>query len=334
MRTLRQLAWDVWRTPTTLLDLHVRPRHFEDEVRHVSGPVSIDCGVDDIVATCIVRNGELHLRSFIEHHFQLGVRHIVFLDNASTDQTPLIASTYDRVTVLHSALPYRTYEIVMKRYLARRFCANRWNLCVDIDERFDYPDSEPRRLGRLIAYLNHHRFTALVAQMLDMLPGEAARSGSGLPDEFPFYDLSNLRRTRYTWCRNPDDRVRMHWDGIRYSLFGTRNGLTKAALAFVSDSNTLFVDWHHAPNSIVADVTGVLLHYPFAGDFAAKVREAVAARRYSTPNEYRAYLKAIDAGVTIAPPPSAQRLTSLEDLVRQDFLVRSDRYREWMRTSA
>ena len=46
--------------------------------------------------------------------------------------------------------------------------------------------------------------------------------------------------------------------GIRRSVFGTENGLTKAPLVFVDDQIETFVEWHHVRHGRIADVTGVL----------------------------------------------------------------------------
>ena len=63
----------------------------------------------------------------------------------------------------------------------------------------------------------------------------------------------------------------MHWDGIRRQVFGTSNGLTKAALTRPDGRFATFVDWHHTTPR-VADVTALLVHYPFANGFHEKVR--------------------------------------------------------------
>jgi hypothetical protein len=82
----------------------------------------------------------------------------------------------------------------------------------------------------------------------------------------------------------------MHWGGIRHRVFGTKNGLTKAALIRADRGMELFVYWHHVRGGAVADFTAVLLHYPFVATFAAKVADAVATGRYgaNTSREYRA----------------------------------------------
>jgi glycosyltransferase involved in cell wall biosynthesis len=334
---LRRGAWNAYTLPRRQLDRHVRSRLLPARVRHLHGPEAVDYGPDEVLAICVVRNGSLHVRHFVKHHLQLGVRHIVLLDNGSTDDTVQIAAEYPHTTVLQTDVPYRSYENVMKRYLARRFSNGRWNLCVDIDERFDFPFSGSVGLRDFIGYLNRRSFTAVLAQMLDLFADPAVEqepdptSHGGFRSAFPCYDISAVEQTAYTWGAVPRPDIRMHWGGVRRTLFGTRNGLTKAALVRVEPDRELFVDWHHAAGVSIADVTAVLLHYPFTGELVEKVRDAVRTRRYGmrTTAEYRGYarvlLKAPRLRIT---GPAVRRLDDIDTLLDEGFLVASEEWRE------
>ncbi|GAI48404.1 unnamed protein product [marine sediment metagenome] len=61
-------------------------------VKHVYGPKKINAGNEDVIATCHVKNGEEYVDAFIEHYNQLGVKHIVFLDNNSQGNDPNMKS--------------------------------------------------------------------------------------------------------------------------------------------------------------------------------------------------------------------------------------------------
>ncbi len=157
----------------------VRPSLLGFRIHHVSGPKRISYADDELLAISVVRNGALHIRSFLDHHLALGVKHIVILLNDSTDETMTIAAAYPNVTLLRTRSPYARYENVMKRYLARRFSRGRWNLCVDIDQLFDYPYSDRLPIKDFLRYLTASSNMAVVAQMLDMftdLPLELLQS--------------------------------------------------------------------------------------------------------------------------------------------------------------
>ena len=150
------------------MEFRVRPYLLPRKVKHIHGPAKISYALDELLVISVVRNGELYIRSFLDHYRSMGVRHFVFLDNGSADHTLEMLCKQEEVTVLQTEAPYNKYENTMKRYLAERFSSGRWNLCADIDELFDYPFSEKLSLRDFLGYLNNNNYTAVVAQMLDM----------------------------------------------------------------------------------------------------------------------------------------------------------------------
>lgn len=317
------------------VEQHLAPRLFGARVRHVAGPERIDYGPDEVLAISIVRDGEAHLASFLEHHLALGVRHLVLLDNGSVDRTVEIARGYDRVTVLRTDAPYGRYENVMKRYLARRFSRGRWNLMVDVDERFDYPFSDAVPLRSLLGYLNRHGYTAVVAHMLDRFPdgtlSELAATPEGrIEDAHPLFDTSAVRARGYRWGVPGHPGIREYKGGIRHAVFGIDCGLTKAPLVRVDDRVDLFVGWHHTRNARIADFDALLLHYPFVG-FHGKVRDAVESSRYGEFSRFYAqYWERLQAepGRRTATP-AARRFRSAEALLEEGFLAASGRFVRW-----
>jgi len=98
-----------------------------------------------------------------------------------------------------------------------------------------------------------------------------------------------------------------------------------------------FVEWHHVTGARVADVSGVLLHYPFVSAFWKKVQDAVRTGRYgrTTTAEYEAYAAALarNPGLTLMRT-TARRFEGLEPLIQERFLAVSERYRQWVRAGA
>jgi hypothetical protein len=307
-------------------------------VRHLHGASRIDGGPDDVVVISVMRNGEAWLKSFLAHHRSMGVKNFVILDNGSTDRSVEILSKQPDVTLLRTYAPYHAYENTMKRYLAKRYCGGRWCLCLDVDELFDFPRSAETSLPTLIGYLNHKGFNAVITQMLDMFSDRPISDAKIDPDanvrtEYPFYDLSDIAKTPYLFGKVSNPAIMMHRGGIRKTLFGTDNGLTKVSLFLVDGKIKPFVAWHHALNARLADISCVLLHFPFVASFYAKVAEAVESGRYGylTSDEYTSYL----GGMHKLPQlrlklDSARRLSTVEELVGNGFLVESADYRRWL----
>jgi glycosyltransferase involved in cell wall biosynthesis len=307
-------------------------------VRHVHGTSKLNYSEDELIVICVVRNGRVYVNSFVKYYFRLGVKHIVFLDNGSTDNTVELASRYDNVTILKTDLPYSKYENLMKAYLARRFSKGRWNLCADIDEFFDWPFSQVVSARSLLRYLNARNYTAVVAQMLDLFSDLPLSEVKDDPEEditknYNYYDISDISKTNYVFSQLSYDAVKQHNCGIRKTIFGSNNGLTKAPLVFVDRRIQLFKVWHHAENAYIADFTCVLLHYPFTSSFYDKVKDASATKRYGfwTSDEYDLYWARLsrEPGLTLRLDTS-RRYMGVEPLIDEGFLVASSDYLDWV----
>src|SRR5215475_4167062 len=321
-----------------LLEFRIRPLILRLRLRHLHGPRKIPYGRGELIVLCVVRNGALYVKSFLEHHLALGVAHIVLLDNGSTDATIHLARRYDRVSILRTRCPYRKYETILKRYLVNRFARDRWSLFVDIDERFDYPYSDVINLGEVLAYLNEHSYTAVLAQMLDMFgDGPLDRLGStpedALEEKYPYYDISAVEKHDYGFDHPPNSEIKMHTGGIRKTVFGTENGLTKAALILASAKVVPFVGWHHTAGASIADFSCVLLHFPFVSTFGKKVEEAVRTDRYpvSAAAEYEKYWMTLKHRPNLSLKTGrARRFEGVNSLLENGFLVVSEQYRRWV----
>jgi SAM-dependent methyltransferase len=341
-RNLKIYIKSALKYPGTLLniimDSTIRPAILNYSINHLYGPKKISYEIDELIVTCLVRNGAHYIESFIEHYFSLGVKHIVFLDNGSTDGTVSIASNFDKVTILQTQCPYRKYETLMKKYLVNSFSKNRWNLFADIDELFEYPFSQKLDLKSFLTYLNKNSYTAVVAQMLDLFSDKSLGDIKNIKNEnlksiYTYYDISNIRKFNYTSGELSNNRVKFHVGGIRKTLFGTDNGLTKAALVFVDKKIKLFIGCHQVKNALIADITCTLLHYPFTSNFKEKVKEAVKTDRYarSASHEYEKYWKRLEKNIDInIKQKSSYELDSLDDLIENGFLVISQQYIQWV----
>src|SRR5215217_523675 len=317
--------------------------HFNLE--HVHGPEEVAYEADELVVVCLVRDGRPYVKSFIEHYLSLGAKHLFFLDNGSTDGTVEALKSYDKVTVLRTTLPYRQYEFSLKQYLIARFATDRWCLCADIDELFDYPYSDAVSLSSLLGYLNSNSYTAVAAQMLDMFseePLSGSRAGN-LPDEplkerHRFYDVSNIRRENIKGLprlRNnmlESDEIEFFSGGIRSTLFRTTSLLTKFPLVF-SDGRIEPMDdsSHWVDNARIADFTCVLFHYKFLdGHFHKQAARAVREGQYYNNSAlYRKYLRVLEGNRTLRlKGETAREIEGVNDLVENGFLVVSEDYME------
>ncbi len=324
------------------------------EVECVQGPLKIPYRKNELVVLCLVRDGEPWARSFIEHYFSLGAKHIVFLDNDSTDDTMSVASEYDDVTVLRTKLPFGVGvedtegQNLMRRYLIQRFGRNRWSLCVDIDELFDYPYSDVIGLDSLLRYLNSKSYTAVTAQMLDMFPENLSVNSTQeivneWKEEYRFYDISEDERiskkdkdaSRNNIIESDEVAVRVR-GGIHDKVFGFKPLLTKYPLLF-SDGTLEHMTVHAVRNARVADLTCVLFHYKFYAfalqDYWYRVIEHKRGRGPFMNRRYEQYVEVLEKNPELQLQlESSREIASVNDLLENGFLVASEDYIGWVDT--
>jgi len=303
----------------------------DDDVRYLCGHASLHTADTDLVVTCLMRDAELTIVSFIEHYLALGAAHIVLLDNGSTDRTVELASSYENVYVFRCTLPFAQYQLPMKRWLARKFCTGCWCLSADSDELFLHPDAETVSLSDFLKHLRSKQCGAVAAHMLDMFsdcPLQEVRSTpkDNIKEAYPYYDLKDVHavpqdaREKLT----SNSGLRCLYGGIRKSLFGSRHFLlTKTPLFFVDDAIRIFPQNEHFVEQVrIADCTGVLLHYKFVGSFREKAEDAVRRKNHwSNSAEYKLYLRHINDQPHLSPMSStAQKWKSTHQIAEEGFI--------------
>lgn len=292
-----------------------------------------------LLVVCLVRDGEGHVETFVEHHLRLGAAGIVLLDNGSVDRTIERAAVLDRVTVLACGLPYKTHSYAYKRYLVERFGEGGWCLLADIDERFDYPGSDRLPLEDFLSYLNAHGFTAVMAQMLDLFPDGPPASwpagGRELIEASVWYDLSAVGRRPPGRARRvnrfADSEMSFFAGGVRSQAFSADPILTKfSLLRRMGKSGPVLESAHLCRGASVADVNGVLLHYKYDRSFAERCAAAVREGNFfGNSAAYKLYLQALERTPELSlRRPTARRYHGPMELVEQGFLRASGRYLE------
>src|ERR687894_1767128 len=312
----------------------------ESQIRHLHGPEEVTYAPDELVVVCLVRDGRPYVKPFIEHYFSLGAKHIVFLDNGSTDGTVETLKKYENVTVLRTNLSYKMYNVTMKQYLVERFGRGRWTLSTDIDELFEYPYSDVVSLKALLGYLNENSYTAVVSYMLDMFPEEPLSEEDSPTEDLPlkelhrFYDISDIRTRSYHEVGEignvlPNEEIEILRGGVQWRLFGIHPLLTKHPLVFLDDKlRPMDFSEHWAGNARIADFTGILLHYKLSNSLYSLVRRELEERRYiNQGGKYDKYFKVLGkAPSLLIKNDTSRELRSVNELVGTRFVSVSKRY--------
>jgi hypothetical protein len=336
---LSRCRWDS-ETLARLADVH-------GSIEWMHGQEWVSCGREDFVVLCVVRNGEPWVSSFIEHYSRLGARHFFFLDNGSTDETPVMLAKVANATVLRSSLPYSQRFHDFTRYLMMRFGAGKWALMADIDELFDFPGSDRKDMGELLGYLNQCGFTAVRSHLIDMFSDQPlgfARSepSDSLREKYRYCDVSDLWGIPDPHLERNDGDGRDYpflIGGIRKTIFGTNwIYLTKHPLLFDPPS-MLIPDPHSVIGARVADFNGMFWHYKFLDSFASNAEDIL--RRWAGPADnigMRSYLREVQAYVRVsgeAPslklmlPTSVAPMSALQ-FVQAGILNASKRYADFI----
>jgi hypothetical protein len=213
---------------------------------------------------------------------------------------------------------------------------------VDIDELFDYPYSDVVGLSPFLRYLTEKSYTAVVAQMLDMFPDNPLSDGASEQDEplkevHRFYNISDIERQSYysrgkTKNTVASEEIEIYRGGIRKTIFENNALLTKHPLLFIDEDRRPVARIQWVGGARVADITCVLFHYLFAGDFYGKAVRAVKEENYHTKSrKYKKFLKTLEENPELRiKRETAQELESVNDLIDNQFLVISVDYMAWV----
>lgn len=266
---------------------------------------------------------------------------MVFLDNGSTDGTLLRLAHEEDVSVYRTQAPFKTYKHVMRRWLLKRFGRQNWVLCVDIDEFFDYPFRESLSVSRFLQYLNKIGADVVVGQMLDLCPKTLVVNAvdKDWRQNHCYYTFDQITRCSYReyygLCNEaPEVALDVFFGGIRASVFDVRAFLTKHPLQRPRPGIKL-ISSHSVIGARVADVSAVLLHYKYVGNFAAYARRIVAEKSFfGNSQEYKKYVRRLNRAEEIAFfDGGARRYNGVGQLVDEGFLVTSERFRAWAAAS-
>lgn len=314
-------------------------------LEHLSGPRALDLAPEDVAVVCLVKNGSCYMENFLRHYRSLGVAHFIFVDNGSTDDTVEKAAREAGTTVVRSTLPFNTHQTQLRSSVAKRFAMGSWCICADIDELLDFHHAGAIALPGLTRYLSEHGYTCAVGQMLDLLPDSEASLSSSSPSDFesscPYYDLSCLESFDYlnfNWegfdffTRDntiASSEIKWLFGGVRRKLFGTNVCLTKHPITRISKTANPYAHPHCASNVRCADISVLIRHYKFVGDFRRRI-EAEVTGKVRTSGELERYLEALQASPDFQfLLPSSRRYAGTEELVAQRFLVTSPTFEKW-----
>lgn len=270
-------------------------KQVRSQLRLLHGPAMTRLADDQVALVLVGRDVGYFLDHHIRHHLAMGVSHVVYIDNGSTDASIEIVKRFPNVTIASCTAQFHRRQRQI-RYLANTaFLKGGWRLAIDPDELLDYPGSDRIDLPELTRRMTARGHNALVAQMLDMVHDGpiSETAGIGFAEAERVLDrcsLQNLRSEPYhsdflkefvglNQASNPD--IAFLFGGLRRTVFGEDCCLTKHAL-FRMDRGVVPQPHPHVSTGVTCtDFSAVLRHYKFAGGVLERERKLLSENRIS-----------------------------------------------------
>ncbi len=284
----------------------------------------------DILGFMCVRNENARLPFMLDHHRNLGVRHFLIIDNASTDGTADLLAARPDVSLWRTEGSYKSARFGMDwvNWLLMRYGHGHWCLTLDADELLVYPHWQTRCLAALTDWLDRQGQIALGALTIDLYPAGRVSEGTYAPGDDPlgilrWFDSGNYQvqvqprmgnlwiqggaRARVFFASQPRRAptlnkiplVRWHW---RYAYVNSTHALLPPRLnrVYATDGGML--------------TSGALLHTKFLpGIIERAAEEKVRAEHFADGAQYASYYDRLTADPVLRCAAST-RLTGWRQL--------------------
>lgn len=249
----------------------------------------------EVWAFLVVRNEALRLPYVLRYHFERGVSRVVALDNQSSDGTRDILESDERILAYSTRQSFKGNKIAWLELLLRRWGAGRWNLVLDADELFVYPNADRLSLPELAAYLDGQKSEAMHCLFVEMFPrgriGDANyRRSDDLPAAAPWFDAAGYERKQYRPVFGGAAPDFIYMGGTRARTFGGEFGCSKYPFFKYRRGQFLRLGLHTIEGARIAEEQGAVLHFKFLQDFKGKAEiEAQRGMYWNASAEYKAY---------------------------------------------
>jgi glycosyltransferase involved in cell wall biosynthesis len=258
-------------------------------------------GIGEIRAFLVVRNEALRLPDNLRHHRALGISRFFVVDNGSTDDTLdfLLAQPDVHLFSTQESFAASGFGISWINGLLDAYGDGHWTLTVDADELLIYPGFESVALPKVCAHLDHLQAQGMFCMLLDMyaeapLKDVGYRAGDSLIAACPWFDPAPYRTIEA--AAFPHVQI---YGGVRERIFqftasAAPNSPTLSKVPLVRwQAGMRFLLCTHSLTPIrLAQMTGLLLHFKFLGDFHNRaMTEAARGEHFAGAIEYKVYVE-------------------------------------------
>lgn len=257
----------------------------------------------DILGLICLRNEAERMPYYLQHMRQLGVQHLLAVDNESTDGSAEWLATQPDVSLWQTSASYKAsrFGVDWLTWLQIAYGHGHWCLTADADELLIYPDWENRPLQMLTDWLDCQGLESFGALMLDLYPKGPPGAQSYRPGQNPVEVLSYFDASPYRWQIQPEMQNLWVQGGPRERMFfaGTPRQaptLNKIPLVKWNRRFTYVNSTHSALPRRLNRVwrgqqcSGVLLHTKFLPSIVDKsAEEKQRCEHFGIPSQFDAY---------------------------------------------
>src|SRR5680860_1327421 len=250
----------------------------------------------DIIAICAIHNAERLVELYVDY-YNIGIRHFVFIDNASSDLSEEILRRLNKKTVYidiwNTSDRFDGFKAMgWKQRLFAHYGLNRWYLNLDVDELLEYIGDEDIDIQSLIRHAEDIKQKTIGAVLVDMYPMAPVQNIkidalNDIRNIYKYFDSNT-----YVIQSNEKYKKRIS-GGPRMRLFNRHPSLQKYPLAFV-DTNMLAINphfWYPYDVNLYSELLCGLLHYKFLpGDIEQYKKYIVDGVHWDGSSQYKSYV--------------------------------------------
>lgn len=139
--------------------------------KRAAGEIVKNAGHMEPVILCVEKNSLIYLQRFLPYYRDLGIKHFIFIDNASEDGSAEYLGRQDDVTLYSAPFPFESHRKVGWLLQAvEENGVNQWYLRVDSDEFLTWEGMEESGITGMLAKVRKRGMHSIRSVMVDMYP--------------------------------------------------------------------------------------------------------------------------------------------------------------------
>ena len=260
------------------------------------------------VCVIVCKNEVNYLPALLRHHREIGIKHFIYIDNASNDTSLEYVLSQDDVSVFVTTQEYKHFRFSVDwlESIFSNFCYGKWVLVVDADELFVYDDFENQSIDKITTYAEENGYDSFLAPMVDMYNKDAL-SQAEITDRVPhmicnYFDNITSMDVEERKFFGPFSNSPVYAGGVRSRVFGKYNKapaysyLNQKYCLFRYQPTFKFIEGiHFMGNNKPAPMRTALLHFKYHAKFHEKVQEQIkSGQHWNGSQEYKRYLSKLE----------------------------------------